>query len=653
MAENAKRILILGGGYGGVWAGKLLEKRFRKRDDVEITLVDRHPYHTLMTELHEVAAWRCEPESVQVNFKKIFGAKRIRVVLDTIEKVDFEAKVASSARAAYPFDYVVVGMGAEPEFFGIPGIAENAFTLWSFDDAMRIRYHIEETFRKAAEEADPDRRRKLLTFVVAGAGFTGMELIGELLDHRDAMCRKYRLDPKEVRIMDIEALPAILPILEEGLRSKAEAYLKKRRCEVMLGVAIVGAESGKVLLKDGTAVETDTFIWTCGVSSSKLAASLGLPLGKRNRLEADAEMKSPKYPFAYVVGDNSGYIFNEKPLAQIVETCHFTAEAAAENIIADIDGGERQVFKPNYHGFMVSLGSHYGVANAGGMKTRGFVALFFKHLVNMWYLLNIAGLNQVWEYAKHEFLDIEDSRSFIGGFFEHKTRFYWQLLLRMWLGLMWVMEGVNKIGQGWLDFASGTKSGWMFSPGVVQAGVKAAEATSGASQAAMEVAPAAAMAVQAATEAVSGASTQAAQAAIPAVRAYQEVWHLDRPIIDPLSGFATWFRRLFMDGIFAHISYPLMQTMVVVMEIGIGLALFSGTFTWWAAAASVAMVFLFTFNGMFTWNQAWFLFAAILMLGGGGRAFGLDYYIVPFFKKRWNGTRFARKWHFYADDPSK
>jgi NADH dehydrogenase len=647
-----KRILIIGGGYGGVWAGKILEKRFRRREDVEITLVDKKPYHTLMTELHEVAGWRTEPDSVQVSFRKIFGAKRIEVVHDRIEKVDFEAKVASSSVREYPFDYIVVGVGAEPEFFGIPGVQDNSLTLWSFGDAMKVRSHLEHTFARAAQEIDPEKRRKLLTFVVAGAGFTGIEMIGELLEYRDVMCRKLFLDPKEVRVVNIEALPSILPILEEPLRVKAERYLAKKGCEVMLGTAIVGAEPGKVLLKDGRVVETDTFIWTCGVKGNSFAGSLAVPMGKRNRVECDDEMKSPKYPFAYVVGDNAGLMLEGKPMAQIVESAHFSAEAAAKNIIADIDGGERHTFHANYHGFMISLGGRYAVANAGGMKTSGFIAMAMKHLINMYYLFCIAGLNQVWEYAKHEFLDIKDRRSFIGGFAEHKGRAYWGLLLRMWLGLMWVMEGVNKIGQGWLDFASGTKSGWMFSPGVVQAGVKAVEATSAASEAAMEVAPAAAKAVDAAT-AASATAAQAVEAVGQAAKTYQEVWHLDRPIIDPMSGFAIWFRTTFMDGIFAHIPYTVMQTMVIVMEIGIGLALFSGMFTWWAAAASIAMVFLFTFNGMFTWNQAWFLFAAILMLGGAGRAFGFDYWVVPFFKKRWNGTRFARKWHFYADDPTK
>jgi NADH dehydrogenase len=125
------------------------------------------------------------------------------------------------------------------------------------------------------------------------------------------------------------------------------------------------------------------------------------------------------------------------------------------------------------------------------------------------------------------------------------------------------------------------------------------------------------------------------------------------PIISPNSGLATWFRHTFMDGIFAYLPFSVLQSMIVFTEIGIGLAIFGGLFTWWAAAISIIMCFLFTFTGMFTWSQAWFIFAAIVMLGGAGRGFGLDYWLVPFFKKRWNTTKLARRSHLYADDPTR
>jgi NADH dehydrogenase len=653
-----RRILILGGGYGGVWAGKILEKRFRKQEDIEITLVDKKPFHTLMTELHEVAGWRAKPESVQVSFRKIFGAKRIECVVDTIAKVDFDAKVARSARREYPFDYILVGTGAQPEFFGTPGVQDNSFTLWSFDDAIRIRQHLETIFEKAVEETDPAARRKLLTFVVAGAGFTGIEMAGELLEYRDQMCRKHHIEKAETRVVVIEALPSILPMLEEPLRAKAESYLRKKGCELMIGTPIVGAEPGKVLVKDGDPVATATFIWTCGVKGTEFAAGLGLPMGKRNRIETDAGLRTTAYPFAFAVGDSAGLLVEGKPMAMIVESAHFSAEAAARNVIADIEGGEKHEFAPNYHGFMVSVGGRFGVSNAGGIRASGFFAIAMKHLVNMYYLFRIAGINQVWEYFKHEFLDMESGRSIVGGFFSHKIRGYWPLLLRMWLGIAWVFEGVNKIGEGWFAFSSGSKSGWMFSSGVVQAGVKAvADATSAATTAAAGATAATSAATAAAagaTAATSAATAAAGTAAATAAKdAFHAVWDLTKPILDPNSGLVHWFKRVFMDGLFAYLPFQLFQSMVVATEIGIGLIFLGGFFTWFGAVGSIGLCLVFTLSGMFSWDQLWFFFAVIAMMGGAGRAFGLDYWSVPVFKRWWNGTRLARRTHLYSDEPTK
>ncbi len=650
---DPKRILIIGGGYGGVWAGLQLEKRFRKRKDVAITLVDKRSFHTLMTELHEVAGWRTEPESVQVSFRKIFGGRKVDCVTDEIVDIDFEAKVAKGRGASYPYDYLVLGTGAEPEYFGIPGVAENSFSLWSFDDAMRIRHHLEETFAKASEEPEEAVRRRMLTFVVAGAGFTGIEMIGELLELRDTLCRRHFIKKEEVRVINIEMLPNILPILEEPLRAKAEKYLRKLGCELMLNAGIVGAEPGKIRLKDGSTVETDTFIWTCGVKGGAFGAKLPLAKAERSRgrIPVDAEMKALDRPNVYIVGDCQFFLEEGKPLPQIVESAHQTAEVAAHNIVADIAGGHRKTFKSNFHGFMISLGGRYGVANAGGMKTSGFMAMAMKHLINVYYLIQLAGVNQVWEYLKHEFLDMRERRSIIGGFASYKVRGYWPLLLRLWLGFMWVVEATNKITEGWLNFADGqSKTWWMFSQGVVQAGVKPVEAVSAASGEAEAAVETATEAVTAASGAVADAAAQTADAVAKTVGPWFDT---TKTILDPKSGLVTWFRTVFMDGIFAHLNYAVFQTMIVSMELAIGLALFGGFFTWPAAAASIGMCLVFTLSGMFAWNQLWFLFAAILCLGGVGRAFGLDYWSVPFFKKAWNGTKLARRTRLYLDDPSK
>jgi len=640
MAE-LQRILIIGGGYAGVSVAKTLEKRYRRRDDVEITLVDRHPFHTLMTELHEVAGWRTEPEAVQVPFRKIFGATKVKVITDTVTTVDFTKREALLLSSRLSYDHLVLASGGDADCFQIPGVKEHAFTLWSFADAIRIRRHLEDIWAQAAMESDRERRKKLLTFVVAGAGFTGIEMVGELLDLRHVMCRKHHLNEKEVRILVVEAMDQILSLFGDGERKKAEKYLAKRGCEIMLKAPIIGARKGALTLKDETTIEAGTFIWTCGVSGSCFSAALGLE-ENRHRIVTDATLAVPGQTNVWAAGDNLWLLENGKPLPQIVETAHQTGELVAHNIIADIEGDQPKTFRSNFHGFMVSIGGHYGVADAGGIKTSGFIAMAMKHLINLYYLFTIAGVNQVWEYLKHEFLDIRDRRSIIGGFAEHKTRGYWLLPLRLWLGFSWFMEGANKIAEGWLNFASGSQSWWMFSPGVVQAGVAAVSGAEGVDS------------VSAASEEIVSTLEEGAELIVDSSAPYVgPLLDMTGTIFDSAGTVATWFRTTFMDGISAHIPFQIFQTGIVMAEIALGLALFGGAFTWLAAAASIGMCLVFTLSGMFRWDQLWFVFAAILCMGGAGRAFGLDYWIVRFFKKPWNGFAWVRRHHLYLDEPTK
>jgi NADH dehydrogenase len=668
-------ILVVGGGYGGIAAVKRLAKKYRRDGNISITLIDRHPFHTLMTELHEVAGHRVEPDSVRVPYAKIFGAAKPKVVLDTITAIDFANSEAKSATHTYRYDYLVLGSGAEPEFFGIPGIKENSFTLWSFDDAMKLRWHIDDIFEKAVAEQDRLKRQRMLTFVVAGAGFTGIEMVGELLEWRDTMCAKWLVARNDVRIAVVEALPNILPMLEEDLRDKVSWYMKQHGAELLVNTPIVGAEPGIVKLKDGSTLETATFIWTAGVTGCSFAESLDLAKGpfgrtienssggppKRNRkgrLLVTNEVRSVDYSNVFPVGDNLWFEENGKPLPQIVETAVQTGTTAADNIIAAIEGQEAKQFKSNYHGFMVSVGGRYAVSNAMGIKLSGLFAMAMKHIVNLHYLIGVAGINQCWEYIKHEFLEMRDGRSFVRGFGAYKTRGYWLLPLRLWLGLMWVFEGINKIGEGWLSWGQGSKSGWMFSPGVVQFGADTAQgAAAGAGDTAIGTVSAADDLFGEAADLFGEAAAEAADvvsaASGTAESTFNGVWDLTKSIFDPNGIVATWFRTTFMDSMAAYLPFQLLQLMVVLTEVGIGFAMIGGLFTWWAAAASIGMCVVFTLSGMFAWNQVWFIFAGFLLLGGAGRAFGLDCWVVPWFKKLWNGIRCVRKRHWYLDGPSK
>ena len=143
-------IVILGAGYAGVHAAKKLAKKYKKNDDIKITLIDKNPFHTLMTELHEVAGGRVEEDSVKVTLSEIFHRTKVNVVVDRIENVDMDKQEVVTTNGQYTYDYLMIGMGNEPAYFGVPGVKEHGFSLWSLEDALKIREHIEYKFRAAS-----------------------------------------------------------------------------------------------------------------------------------------------------------------------------------------------------------------------------------------------------------------------------------------------------------------------------------------------------------------------------------------------------------------------------------------------------------------------------------------------------------------------
>lgn len=217
-----KNIVLIGAGYAGVHAAKKLAKKYKKDKDVNITLIDRHSYHTMMTELHEVAGGRVEPTAIQYDLRRLFNRTKVNLVTDNVTHVDHDKKVVTTEHGSYPFDYLVLGMGGEPNDFGTPGVGENGFTLWSWEDSVKLRNHIEETVTKASREQDVEKRKAMLTFVVCGSGFTGIEMVGELLEWKDRLAKDNKIDASEIKLVVVEAAPTILNMLERRDADKAE-----------------------------------------------------------------------------------------------------------------------------------------------------------------------------------------------------------------------------------------------------------------------------------------------------------------------------------------------------------------------------------------------------------------------------------------------
>ena len=631
-----EKVIVIGAGYSGVAATKLLSKKL-KGTDTQITLIDRHSYHTMMTELHEVAGGRVEPTAIQYDLQRLFCRnKNVEIVTDTVVAIDKENKVVKTKLGEYSFDYLIIGMGGEPNDFGTPGVKENGFTLWSFEDALRIRKHIEAIVEQAAIEPDPEKRKAMLTFVVCGSGFTGIEMVGELMDWRARLAKDFKLKKEDFTLKVVEAMPTILNMLDRGGAAKAERYMKKHGVEILTDSPIVEVAKDHIVLKDGSQIPTHTLIWTAGVKATSDAADFGIEKARANRLVANEYMQAKGYEDKniYIIGD---LVYYEeapgKPTPQIVQAAEQTAHCAAENVIASIKGGEKHPFKSNYQGFMVSIGSKYGVANLfDKIKLSGFMAMFMKHVVNLKYFFDIRSGYYMFQYIMHEFFHIKDERNIMRGHSSRYGNVLWSVPLRIFYGLMWLIESSKKVvGDGqWLKPSTWFGQGSWFTDHVVFPfpWLQEQAATTGASAAAGG-------ATDAATSAASAAGTTA-QAAQQAHFGFSYAYG-EQPM-QVLDHMPKWFESI-MKVMMPNKEVALFfQKFMTVFEICIALALIVGLFTWLASATTIALVVTFCLSGMFFWVNIWFIPVAFALMNGSGRAFGLDHWVVPWIQRtlgRW------------------
>ena len=571
----SNNIVILGAGYGGVAAGKTLHKKLKRDPESTITLIDKNPYHTLLTELHEVAGNRIEEDGVKVDLERIFSSTRVNLVQDEIEDVDFDNQVLKSEKHKYNYDYLIIGAGSKPSDCGVEGVDEHAFTLWSIDDATSIKEHVEECMQEARMTDDPEKRKELLSFVVAGGGFTGVEMVGELIEWIEEFSKKYDISTGEIDIFNCEGLEKILPTLNDELVERAMKYMRDNDVKVKTGEFVTKIEENKLTLGNGEEINSRTIIWTCGVEAAETAANSGLTTDRANRLVVNEYLQTEDYSNVYAIGDNAAAPWkDDKILPALVESAQQTGECAAENIVADIKGKSKEEIDAKLHGVMVSIGSKYAVAEVMGLSLKGMPAMFMKHSVNMFYRFEIGGLKETYSLISEYLEEQASPKSFLTTMFDfvsQKSRVIWLVLLRMFVGIMWTYEGWTKIRDGWL--ASGDKL-------------------------------------------VSGASTS------------------------PIGDYAVdWYVTLNEAIIF---RFPLLfQWMVTLGMIGIGISLIFGLFATLGALGSIGFSINFLLAGQYAHFSSdwpgkfsplwWFLFASITLIGSG-RAFGMDYYVLPWLK---------------------
>ncbi len=705
-----KKIVIVGAGYAGILTAKKLAKKFKKQNDVDITIIDKNPFHTMLTELHEVAANRVDEESIKINLKKVFAGRRVNVKLDTVTSIDYEKKKVIAENETYSYDYLVLAAGSKPTYYGVPGAEEFSFKLWSYDDAVLLKDHILNTFRIAARETNAEERRRLLTFYVVGAGFTGVEMIGELAEYVPFLCEKFDVDRNDVTLVNVDGLSRPIPNMTEKLSAKVARRLEKMGVKLIMSAVVSKIGNDFIELKQGDKInhyKAGTIIWAAGIQSTDVVQNSAdaLEVTRGGRVQVDRFLRSTKHQNVYVIGDNMNYIpeGEERPVPQMVENCEQSAATAAHNITVAIKGeGNPEEYKPKFHGVMVSIGGRYAVCHVGlpghFFSMPSFLAMFAKHFINIVYFIQVLGWNKVFHYLKMEIFTIRNCRSFVGGHFSNRTPSFLLVPLRIWLGAVWLFEGIMKIVEGWftgpkLNGFFGGANAWYNSilgnaPAAGETDAVSSATTAaidGATKVVQMVSTKATHMIQLTADAVSSA-TGAADAAASAADAVSGATGAAEGVAGAVAkighviinfDFLGLFKVIFVSGKeLAHsaigdyafkLDVPFMnwfieklilpydnvqlamQIFIVVAEIIIGLALMGGLFTTPAAAVSLVLQFMFVCTTGLYLGTFWMVFAGIAVLIGAGRTLGLDYYAMPGLKKLWKKLPFVRKWYIYND----
>ncbi len=406
------RILILGGGFGGVYAAMTLEKQLArevKRGEVEIGLVSRDNYLVFQPMLPEVISGSIGIVDTIAPIRRL--CPRTNLYTRAIEEVDLarnRVTVASgvgSRQLELKYDHLVIALGNVTNFAGQPGLAEHALPFKYLGDALALRNHLINALEEADIESDHAAHSALLTFVVAGGGFSGVEAVAELNDFVRAAATSFRnIRPEEIRVVLLHAGPLILPELSPSLAQFAQRLLTKRGVELRLNTRLAGATAEAALLADGGRIETRTLVSTVPSGPNPVVAQLPCPM-ERGRILTDPYLEVPGHPGVWAVGDCAWIIDarTSEPSPPTAQHAIREARCAAENIAATLRGTSKRAFAFKALGKMGALGHRSAVAEVFGMRLSGFLAWWLWRTI---YLMKLPGLDRKIRVAVDWTLDL-------------------------------------------------------------------------------------------------------------------------------------------------------------------------------------------------------------------------------------------------------
>ncbi|TMK91730.1 MAG: NAD(P)/FAD-dependent oxidoreductase [Actinobacteria bacterium] len=386
------RILIVGGGYIGLYAARHLERRLPTGAH-ELVMVSPENHMTYQPFLPEVASGLIDPRAVVVPLRS--ALRRTRLILGEVERIDAESRTArihlsDGRRREEPFDVAVIGAGSWSRTLPIPGLAEHAVGFKTLPEAIWLRNRVLAQLDTASEAEDVEERRTALGFVFVGAGFAGIEAIGELEDFARAALATYPPGmAREMRWVVVEATHRILPELDPTLATYAADRLLERGIQIRTDTRLVSIEDGTVRLSDGSSIAAATVVWTAGVRPSPLASASGLPVDDRGRVRVDRTLRVEGIDGLWAAGDVAAVPDPHAPSGYSPPTAQHAlrqAKTLAENVAALLDGRPPRPFRYRNKGMLCSLGHYRGVADPLGVPIRGFPAWFLHRTYHLVYM---------------------------------------------------------------------------------------------------------------------------------------------------------------------------------------------------------------------------------------------------------------------------
>ena len=380
------RVVIVGAGFGGLQAARAL-----RNVPVQVTVIDRNNHHLFQPLLYQVATAGLSPAEIAAPIRSVLRKqKNTEVLLGEVTGVDTQTqRVLLHDDQFVPFDYLILATGARDSYFGHNNWAQCAPGLKSIVQATAIRRKILQAFEMAEWEDDPEKRKALLTFVLVGAGPTGVEMAGSIggLAHKTLVSDFRNINPNEARIVLVEALPRILPAFHEQLANKARKALNRLGIEVRTSSPVEAIDSEGVVIA-GERIPAKTVIWTAGVAGSPAGEWLGVETDRGGRVKVLSDLTVPGHPNIIVIGDTASYTQDGKPLPGVAQVAMQQGRYAA-SMIADRVAGKAhtQSFRYIDKGSMATIGRFYGIVQIGKMSFAGVVAWFMWLALHLMFLI--------------------------------------------------------------------------------------------------------------------------------------------------------------------------------------------------------------------------------------------------------------------------